>query len=142
VIARLAPITQKEINYILHNQTHITYIAVPKTKYDHTKNRDFDHAYLLAKKWQALLAYPGNVLDGCLIKTNYIRQVEHRSRHDRIAQARNSIQATDILLSRKPTSDTLCIIDDVTTTGATRDEMIRVLRPFFTGRIIFLALAH
>ncbi len=142
IVQFLAPYAKKEIDYILQRPTDFICIAVPKTTYDHTKKRDFDHAHQLAHMWKQVLPYTITIPYGYLVKKSHKRQVEHIKRSDRITAAKNSIQSTSVLQKCMPTNTPLCIIDDVTTTGATRDEMIRVLKPFFTGPIIFLALAH
>ncbi len=55
---------------------------------------------------------------------------------------KGAITPTKKLEAFGQTNDPLIIIDDVITTGATRDEMIKVLKKYFTGNILFITLAH
>lgn len=142
IVAYLTPTLLHEIAYLLPDtKTPIYCISVPKTKYDQ-KKRDFDHGELLMREFAKHIPYPYTLVTRCLIKENKKRQVEHTHRVDRISAAKNSVQTTPRLGRFAGTPSPLLIFDDVTTTGATRDEMIRVLKQTFIGPIIFIALAH
>jgi predicted amidophosphoribosyltransferase len=132
---------QKELSYVLPNVPNIYCISIPKTKND-AKKRDFDHGYLLVQEFQKYLPYQSELLKDYLLKKSTLRQVEHTKRADRIEKIKNTIIPTQKFTLLQKTLFPLIIVDDVTTTGATRDEMIRVLKPKFAGPIIFIALAH
>lgn len=133
----------KELNYILpKNTTRLHCVSVPKNKTDTVKKRDFDHGFLLAKEYARTLPYNVSLLTGYLSKNTNQRQVEHTTRHDRTLHIKNSIIPTEKMQKIQKTDIPLIIIDDVTTTGATRDEMMRVMKHIYTGPIIFIALAH
>lgn len=144
LFSRIGPILKKEIGAWLGIQpTTLFLISVPKIKNDTLKNRDFDHGKLLA---QALIPYLTDthvtLLDGYLLKKDTARQATQKNRTARLKSMKEALSPTDRLLSFKPTQSPLIIIDDVTTTGATREEMIRVLKKSFQGEILFIALAH
>ncbi len=140
----------KELNLpmrtLLKNADTVCVISVPKTKKDGIKNRDFDHGFLLA---QAFIPCIENcsvqkifLLENMLTKKDIVRQATQKSKTLRIKGIHGSIEPTAHLKNKAPVSTPLIIIDDVMTTGATRDEMIRVLRKYFIGKIIFVAIAH
>ncbi len=144
LFSRIGPILKKHIDtHIKEIKNGIFLISVPKIKNDALKKRDFDHGKLLV---QALLPYlldhTSTVLEGYLIKHDISRQATQKKRTERIKNMKGAISPTNKLLVLKPTQHPLIIIDDVTTTGATRNEMIRVLKPYFSGDILFIALAH
>ncbi len=143
IIDYLKSSLNQELLYLIPDtQTHVYYISTPKTQRDTVKKRDFDHALLLTQAIQKTLPYPSTLLVDCIHKNTTKRQVEHTTRTERIQHMHNTCSPRDTLKTLGQHTDPLIIIDDVTTTGATRDEMIRVLKKNFTGKIIFIALAH
>ncbi len=143
IVLATRTILNKELSLILPQQTnHVHCISVPKNKTDTLKQRDFDHGLLLTKEYAKQLPYNVSILTGYLSKETTHRQVEHTKRRDRIHHIKNSITQTEKMKNVPKTNIPLIIIDDVTTTGATRDEMIRVMHYTYTGTIVFIALAH
>lgn len=140
---RIGPRLELLIKRITPHSPHgLSIISVPKTGHD-SKHRDFDHGFLLARALSPyLVSTQTEVLEGYLVKQGGKRQATLKHKHARLEAVKGTLVPTDRLRSRLAQDATLVIIDDVTTTGGTRDEMIRVLRPFFTGVIIFIALAH
>lgn len=121
----------------------VSIVSVPKTSYVQLRKRDFDHGLLLVRALIPYLqSYTVTVLTDVLIKKNSIRQASLKNRSERIKAMRGSIVPSPSFRNSKPVRTPLIIIDDVTTTGATRDEMIKVLKPYFLGPIVFIALAH
>ncbi len=121
----------------------VSVISVPKTSHTRFQKRDFDHGQLLARAFIPYLqSYSVTLLTNTLIKKNFIRQASLKKRSARIKAIRGSIITSSSFRKHAPTHTPLIIIDDVTTTGATRDEMIKILKPYFLGKIVFIALAH
>lgn len=143
IVSETLPLLIKELRFLLpHKTTHIHCVSVPKNKKDPIKKRDFDHGYLLLSEYAKGLPYHVSLLRHYIEKDTAHRQVEHTNRTARIAHIRNSIHPTEKMKKQQKTQIPLLIIDDVTTTGATRNEMIRVMRHRYRGPIIFVALAH
>jgi predicted amidophosphoribosyltransferase len=131
----------KKIKLDFRNKVYI--ISVPKSKKDGLKERDFDHGLLLAKELKENVK--DNIVDIILLKDILIkdspRQVEQKDRISRLNLIRNNIKLNKNLNINK-IYGTLIIIDDVVTTGSTRDEMVRILSKIFLGKIIFISIAH
>lgn len=99
---------------IIPDNTIVTQIP---TSFFHIRQRGYDHAELIAKKFAKLrnLEYKKS-----LIRTASLRQ-RGSNRSTRIKQAKKSYEAYNV------TNDTYLLIDDVVTTGATIGEASKVL---------------
>ena len=133
-----------------HTKKHISaqrplyLFSVPKSIYTDTKHRDFDHGYLLVKEFYRHIEPTKDVhiLTHCFVKTTTERQASKHTRQERLASIRGQIKSTPHAARYKKISHPVIIIDDVVTTGGTRDEMIKMVRKHFVGPILFVTLAH
>lgn len=118
--------------------------SIPKSIHTDTKHRDFDHGYLLVKDFSQHLAPKEDIhiLTHCFMKTTTQRQASQHTRHERLTSIKGQIKESRHVAQYKNVTDPVIIIDDVVTTGATRDEMIKMVRKHFIGYILFITLAH
>lgn len=135
-------ILNDKISKVILENTHtntIVYVPIPKTQSD--RKRDFNHTQLLAKEIKKI--NQGKILStNTFIKIkNCKRQVELTHRNERIQNAYKSIKLGEYVPI--PKDSVLCIIDDVLTTGATNQEMRRILHEIYPNHSIFsIILAH
>lgn len=118
--------------------------AIPKSVYTDSKHRDFDHGFLLASAFKTQIEKHTQIslITDCFIKTTVHRQAAQKTRTERLKSIKGHIIETPRAKKYHRVVNPVIIIDDVVTTGGTRDEMIKMVQKHFTGPIIFIALAH
>lgn len=133
-----------QVKTYLPKTSAIYLFSIPKSIYTDTKHRDFDHGLLLASEFKKQIDRETRVqmITDCFIKTTTQRQAVRKNRRERLESIKGKISATKRLQSYVNGDYPIVIIDDVVTTGGTRDEMVHAVRRYFSGPILFIALAH
>lgn len=126
-------IQQKQMSTVLQNSV---LIPVP-IHYRRFLKRGFNQSELLAEK----LA----VLYHCACEVDVVKRIRNiqpqvgKNRQQRIQNVQDSFA---VLMPEKVRGRTVVILDDVFTTGATMNELARVLKQAGARRVIGLAVAH
>jgi predicted amidophosphoribosyltransferase len=128
------PFMQKFVNKDLlpHNIHYISYL--PRRKHERFK-MGFDQAERMATIYSQLLGLP---LEALLIRKGLFRKAQHKARYEkREKNVRGAFRAT-----RPLEGETVLLVDDIVTTGATAREGARILKKAGAMKVYILSMAH
>lgn len=108
---------------------------VPMTKKSE-KKRGYNHGRLLAEKVSLSVGVP---VEHCLVKVKETKRQAKLSRKERVSNLSGAFRVAD---KKAVNGKTALIVDDVTTTGATAQELCTVLKKAGARRVLLLTAAE